>query len=126
MKISLDDIIAIVDDARRAEMLRGPRNIPRASPCALNPTDEPSSDEINVIGSTVEEATERVDKFLDQAAVAGKSRVRIIHGHGKGALRRGLAEFLTAHPARRAHLARTRRPRWHRHHHRRIESLTAR
>jgi DNA mismatch repair protein MutS2 len=24
--------------------------------------------------------------------------VRIIHGHGTGALRRGLAEFLSAHP----------------------------
>jgi DNA mismatch repair protein MutS2 len=39
-----------------------------------------------------------VDKFLDNAALAGKVRVRIIHGHGTGALRRGLAEFLKAHP----------------------------
>jgi len=46
----------------------------------------------------VEEATRRVDKFLDQAVLAGKPRVRIIHGHGTGALRRGLAEFLSAHP----------------------------
>jgi DNA mismatch repair protein MutS2 len=58
---------------------------------------EPVPDEINVIGCTVEEATERVDKFLDQAALAGKPRVRIIHGHGTGALRRGLAEFLNSH-----------------------------
>jgi DNA mismatch repair protein MutS2 len=55
-------------------------------------------DEINVIGCTVEEATERVDKFLDNAALAAKASVRIIHGHGTGALRRGLAEFLTGHP----------------------------
>ena len=55
-------------------------------------------DEINVIGCTVEEATRRVDKFLDQAALAAKPAVRIIHGHGTGALRRGLAEFLSAHP----------------------------
>jgi len=46
----------------------------------------------------VEEATERVDKFLDQAALAAKPSVRIIHGHGTGALRRGLAEFLSSHP----------------------------
>jgi DNA mismatch repair protein MutS2 len=55
-------------------------------------------DEINLIGCTVEEATRRADKFIDQAAIAGKSRVRLIHGHGTGALRRGLAEFLSSHP----------------------------
>jgi DNA mismatch repair protein MutS2 len=46
----------------------------------------------------VEEATRRVDKFLDEAALAGQSNVRIIHGYGTGALRRGLGEFLLAHP----------------------------
>ena len=46
----------------------------------------------------MEEATRRVDKFLDQAALAGFSQVRIIHGHGTGALRRGLGEFLRTHP----------------------------
>lgn len=56
------------------------------------------ADEINVIGSTVEEATERVDKFLDDAALANRARVRIIHGHGTGALRKGLAQFLSTHP----------------------------
>ncbi|MGH9736844.1 MAG: endonuclease MutS2 [Candidatus Acidiferrales bacterium] len=56
------------------------------------------ADEINVIGCTVEEATERVDKFLDEAALAAKPTVRIIHGHGTGALRRGLGDFLATHP----------------------------
>jgi DNA mismatch repair protein MutS2 len=54
--------------------------------------------EINVIGMTVEEASERVDKFLDEAALANLPRVRIIHGHGTGALRKGIGEFLKAHP----------------------------
>lgn len=54
--------------------------------------------EINVIGLTVEQASERVDKFLDEAALANLPRVRIIHGHGTGALRRGLGEFLRTHP----------------------------
>jgi DNA mismatch repair protein MutS2 len=58
----------------------------------------PVGEEINVIGCTVEEATARVDKFLDRAALAGRPSVRIIHGHGTGALRRGLAEFLSGHP----------------------------
>ena len=63
------------------------------------------SDDINVIGLTVEEATARVDKFLDNAALVGKSRVRIIHGHGTGALRRGLAAFLAEHALVERHLA---------------------
>ncbi len=54
--------------------------------------------EINVIGMTVEQATERVDKFLDEATLANRQQVRIIHGHGTGALRRGLGEFLKTHP----------------------------
>ena len=54
--------------------------------------------EINVIGMRVEEATELVDKYLDEASLAHRERVRIIHGHGTGALRRGLAEFLKKHP----------------------------
>jgi DNA mismatch repair protein MutS2 len=57
-----------------------------------------ASEEINLIGSTVEEATERVDKFLDEAALAHLPRVRIIHGHGTGALRKGLGQFLKSHP----------------------------
>jgi len=57
-----------------------------------------ASDEINVIGMTVEEATGRLDKFLDDAALAHKARVRIIHGHGTGALRKGIGEFLASHP----------------------------
>ena len=63
------------------------------------PPDAPGeTDEINVIGCTVEEATRRVDKFLDSAALAGKPQVRVIHGHGTGALRRGLANFFSTHP----------------------------
>jgi DNA mismatch repair protein MutS2 len=61
-------------------------------------SDEGTGGEINLIGCTVEEATERVDKFLDEAALANRSRVRIIHGHGTGALRKGLAQFLSKHP----------------------------
>jgi DNA mismatch repair protein MutS2 len=57
-----------------------------------------ASDEINVIGLTVEEATDRLDKFLDDAALANKARIRIIHGYGTGALRKGIGEFLASHP----------------------------
>jgi DNA mismatch repair protein MutS2 len=44
-----------------------------------------------------------VDKFLDDAALAHLPSVRIIHGHGTGALRKGLSEFLRSHPLVAAH-----------------------
>lgn len=107
MKVALDDITAILEGDTAAAtgrsmpplvgaLLAAPQS--RGVTVTSRPADEPSADEINVIGCTVEEATRRVDKFIDAAALAAKPQVRIIHGHGTGALRRGLAEFLSAHP----------------------------
>jgi len=62
------------------------------------PRETSAPSEINVIGMTVEQATELVDKFLDDAALARLPQVRIIHGHGTGALRKGLAEYLKTQP----------------------------
>ena len=71
-----------------------------AIPATKAPTtfSEDVPEEFNVIGNTAEEARERVDKFLDQAFLGGRSRVRIIHGHGKGILRRTLHEMFSHHP----------------------------
>ena len=60
--------------------------------------DESFTSELNVIGTTVDEATDRVDKYLDDAFLAGVESVRIVHGHGKGALKRGIAALLKGHP----------------------------
>jgi DNA mismatch repair protein MutS2 len=54
--------------------------------------------ELNVIGQTTDEAVDAVDKFLDEASMASLAQVRIIHGHGTGALRRAIAELLKDHP----------------------------
>jgi len=54
--------------------------------------------EINLIGRTVDEATGELEKYLDRAFLAGLPRVRVIHGHGAGILRRGVREFLKGHP----------------------------
>jgi DNA mismatch repair protein MutS2 len=54
--------------------------------------------EINVIGTTAEEARERLDKFLDEAFLEGRFRLRVIHGMGKGILRRTLHEMFASHP----------------------------
>jgi DNA mismatch repair protein MutS2 len=93
MKVALADITGLVSEEEPKK-----RRLPAGVTVRTQPPEEPAGEEINVIGCTVEEATRRVDKFLDQAALAGASQIRIIHGHGTGALRRGLAEFLKAHP----------------------------
>ncbi len=54
--------------------------------------------ELNVIGRHVEEACAEVEKFLDNATLADVSRVRIVHGHGMGVLRRAIGELLAKHP----------------------------
>ena len=54
--------------------------------------------EINLIGRTVDEATDELETYLDRAFLAGLPSVRIIHGHGAGILRRGVREFLKSHP----------------------------
>ena len=59
--------------------------------------------EINVIGLTVEEGLERVDKFLDDAVLAGSPEVRVIHGHGTGRLRTAIRERLSHHPHVESH-----------------------
>jgi len=105
MKVALADVIGIETDAKptRADAAAAAARA-RGITVHAQPSDEPGAEEINVIGCTVEEATRRVDKFLDEAAIAGKASVRIIHGHGTGALRRGLGEFLSTHPlVERAH-----------------------
>lgn len=53
--------------------------------------------EINVIGMRYEEAMATVDKFIDDALVANYPSVRIIHGVGTGALRKGVHQLLKKH-----------------------------
>ena len=95
MKVAVDEIVGIEGAAPSAS----PSQAASGSVSVRSQRGEgPATEEINLIGSTVEEATERVDKFLDNAALARIQRVRIIHGHGTGALRKGLGEFLKNHP----------------------------
>ncbi|MGB2589927.1 MAG: Smr/MutS family protein [Candidatus Acidiferrum sp.] len=107
MKVAVDEIVGVEQTSGHVKEPGASQQKPLASQsfagrAGVTVTSQPSAagstDEINVIGLTVEEASELVDKFLDDAALASRPRVRIIHGHGTGALRKGLGEFLKSHP----------------------------
>ena len=50
--------------------------------------------EINLLGKTVDEAVAELDKYLDDAYLAHLPSVRIVHGKGTGALRKGIHNYL--------------------------------
>ena len=70
----------------------------RGAEVHLRTAQQNGRSELNVIGQTTDEAVDAVDKFLDEASMTGLAQVRIIHGHGTGALRRAIADLLKDHP----------------------------
>ena len=52
------------------------------------------SPEINLLGKTVDEAVAELDKYLDDALLSHLNSVRVVHGKGTGALRKGFHEYL--------------------------------
>ena len=99
MRVKRDDLAeAAAAPAAKADPLAAAR---RQTGVHVSVSSEDTSDmrmEINLIGRTVDEATEELEKYLDRAFLAGLPRVRVIHGHGAGILRRGVREFLKGHP----------------------------
>jgi DNA mismatch repair protein MutS2 len=56
------------------------------------------SAEISLRGMTVDEALYELEKYLDQAILAGLYRFRVIHGKGTGALRLAVQQYLKENP----------------------------
>jgi DNA mismatch repair protein MutS2 len=87
-----EDILEVVPAHAAASKL--PKNVSLDQ----GPRWDVSYRELNLIGQRAEEATEQVDKFLDSAALASVNRVRIVHGHGMGILKKAVGELLTTNP----------------------------
>ncbi|HEX6897975.1 MAG TPA: Smr/MutS family protein [Bryobacteraceae bacterium] len=92
MQVSVDDVEEVLPAA--PETTRLPKNVSFEA----GPKWDVSYREINVIGQRAEEARENVDKFLDSASLASIDRVRIVHGHGMGILRKAIGELLATNP----------------------------
>jgi DNA mismatch repair protein MutS2 len=59
--------------------------------------------EIHLRHMRAEDATLELDKFIDDAVLAGHSQIRIVHGKGEGVLRKITQETLKKHPHVREH-----------------------
>ncbi len=92
MQVPREDVGEILAPATEAP--KSPKNIH----VEAAPRLDSSYRELNLIGQRAEEAVEQVDKFLDSAALASVSRVRIIHGHGMGILKKAVGELLASNP----------------------------
>lgn len=107
------DVIAILDDEeiqvqigamkmnvhrRDVELIKRQTSMPRESTMtSIHRAKENVSLELDLRGSTIDEAIQETDKYLDDAILAGLPRVSLIHGKGTGALRRGIHQFLRTH-----------------------------
>jgi DNA mismatch repair protein MutS2 len=95
MKVARDDFASVVARA-------GSNPVASARARGINVSlareDEGVPTEINVIGQTVDEATQAVEKFVDRAFLAGAIRLRVVHGSGMGILRKALRQYLKGHP----------------------------
>ncbi len=99
MKIARDDIAEVLASAH-GQAADTPVKAARARGISVSLENEGANvpSEINVIGQTVDEASSRVERFVDQAFLAGLPRVRVVHGSGMGILRKALRQLLQQHP----------------------------
>ena len=102
MRIKRDDIAEVVAPAGKPLVSERPLDaVARQKGVRVTVTSSGSDNmksEINLIGRTVDEARDELEKYLDQAFLAGLPRVRVVHGTGMGILRRALREYLRTHP----------------------------
>lgn len=87
MQVALADVQEVLPPGNDPKL---PKNVTYQP----GPRWDASYQEINVIGQRAEEACDAVEKFLDQAAMASVERVRVVHGHGMGILKRAIADLL--------------------------------
>jgi DNA mismatch repair protein MutS2 len=92
MRVPFDDIAEVLPDGPV-----GPK-LPSGVTLTAGPTWDVVTKEINVIGQRAEEACDAVERFLDTASLASVDRVRIVHGHGMGVLKKAVGELLRRSP----------------------------
>jgi DNA mismatch repair protein MutS2 len=93
LQVPADDVLEILPEGAPAAA-----RLPKGVSFRPAPELAPIHQEVNVIGKRAQEALDEVDAFLDRAVMATASRVRIVHGHGMGILKKAIADLLQRHP----------------------------
>lgn len=93
MQVPVTEVTEVLKDG-------GPQgqSLPKGVSLSTGPRWDTLSREVNIIGKHAEEALEEVERFLDSAFLAGVLRVRVVHGHGMGILRKGVQDLCKTHP----------------------------
>ncbi|MDG4656566.1 endonuclease MutS2 [Ectobacillus antri] len=79
------------------EYMSSPKQVEKKPLATVKGKDYHVSLELDLRGERYEDAMHRVEKYLDDAMLAGYPRVSIIHGKGTGALRQGVQAALKTH-----------------------------
>ncbi len=91
--------LQLIPDSGASKEKRGRQiEVPKGVSVNLRDRSDVGTGEIKLIGQNVSEASDAVDKFLDEAFLSGYDRVRIVHGVGMGTLKRAVSELLSGHP----------------------------
>lgn len=93
VQVGIMKISAKLDSLRRAESAED-ENIGEANKRIITSKSKDIKTEIDLRGKNKEEAFMELDKYLDDAYIAGLKRVEIIHGKGTGVLRKGVQQYL--------------------------------
>src|SRR5581483_1467633 len=93
-----DDTVTVQAGRLTVRVARSEIEPAAAGPSVRAPVREDAPRELFLLGFTSDEARVAVDKFLDDAALAGHLEVRLVHGKGTGTLRRAVEAVLRGHP----------------------------
>lgn len=94
LQVPRDDVKEVLGAAEAQGKITLPKNVS----FTLGPSAHVLQRELNIIGKTEEEGIEETERFLDQAILAQVQMVRIVHGHGKGILKRAVQNLLSRNP----------------------------
>jgi DNA mismatch repair protein MutS2 len=91
VKVTFDEIGQKIEDKKDKSF---PSNFINFT---LSP-DESQATGLSLLGHTVDEAVDVIDKEIDRAIIRGRKKLTIIHGSGTGKLKKGITDFLKTHP----------------------------
>ncbi len=87
-QVNISDLEIIAEEGRPKQVVRtSSGKMKMGKSLSIRP-------EINLLGKTVDEAIAELDKYLDDAYLSHINPVRIVHGKGTGALRKGVHSYL--------------------------------